>query len=393
MPGLLRWLGLVVPLVAIVVFTAAMLIRAGGGGIFAYWGAVMPLCWAGAAVLVMIKRPWHPVGWSLLWVALALNVTEDWTRLRGVPETWEPWLAFLFETCGGYVAYAGVVALLILFPDGTRGRSEGERRFGRALMLIMGAMLLLAVVSDPVGGSDGPDYSNPLGIALVPRALIETGYLLAFLVIAVAVVWLGRRQRQEAGEQRRRYTLILYSFALLLAALVLGISLGATDLAWLPAAGLWLWIPVAFAIAVVRHGLYGMDRLVSRTVTYVVVGVAVSLVFAVPAVVVPSLFGVSSDLAVASATLASAALFNPLRRRVRHAADQRFHRTRFDAELEASDFSTRLRTIHGFDKVSVELQRVVARTIQPASVSVWLNAPGSSKDTKAPTGHPEPGDP
>ncbi len=382
---ILRWAVLVLALAIVAVATAARPILDGRPLSDSLDFLLVPLAWAVAGAIVMAKRPWHPVGWALIWVAAGLAVTViEWTTLSRIPPSWGPWMAWAL-TCGGIFTYSALVVLLVVFPDGTADRTARERRFGAGLVSVMVTLLLLAAVSDPVGSTESVEYPNPLGLAWVPRAAIDLSYLGVFAVIAVSVVWMWVRRRRESGEVQRRYTLVLYSFALLIASLILGISLGeVAEVAWWPALILWHWVPVAFAIAVVRHGLYGVDRLVSRTVTYAVVGAALSVLFAVPVVLAPSLLGVSDDLAVAGATLASAAAFNPLRRRVRRAADRKFYRTRFDAESEMGEFSNYLRAVRGIDDIDAELQRTVARTIHPASISVWI--PGRPARGLSPTG-------
>jgi hypothetical protein len=81
--------------------------------------------------------------------------------------------------------------------------------------------------------------------------------------------------------------------------------------------------------------------------------------------------GFSTPPAVAIATLAAAALFSPLRRRVQHAVDKRFNRVRYDAELTAAAFAARLRDALDLDTVRAELQQTVDSAVQPAHISIW----------------------
>lgn len=134
----------------------------------------------------------------------------------------------------------------------------------------------------------------------------------------------------------------------------------------------WSVIPVAIGIAILRYRLYEIDRLVSRTVTYgcvvaVLVGVYIGGVFVLGAVL-----PLEGDVAVAAATLAVAALFNPLRRRIQVSVDRRFNRSRYDFEREVARFAGILRDRIDPEEVVAAWTRVVSDTMQPATVGVWL---------------------
>ena len=133
-------------------------------------------------------------------------------------------------------------------------------------------------------------------------------------------------------------------------------------------------IPAAVGIAIFKYRLYDIDRLISRTLAYVIVtgllvGVYVGLV------ILAGVLGFSTPPAVAVATLAAAALFSPLRRRVQRAVDKRFNRVRYDAELTVAAFATRLRDAVDLNTVRAELLGVVDSAVQPAHLSVWTAGP------------------
>jgi hypothetical protein len=370
----IRWIGLIAVIAATVIAAASALLTSSGPDVISL---VMPLLYLAAGLVVMAKRPWHVVGWLLLLMGLGLSLSTGPGASSSIDPRWYPWLAWIFEGWGGYYTYLVVVALLVAFPDGLGARSRGDRRFGWALIGTMGIFVSLAAVSTPVGGGDVAGgfapYPNPLGVDLVPKVLVDAGFIAAFIVIMAAVLSMWRRQRAEQGTARRRYTLVLFSFALLISALIIGITLSGElgDWVWLPALLAWLWLPFAFAVAVLRHGLYGLDRIVSRTVTYGVVALIVAIVYTVPVVALPTFFG-QNAVVIAAATFLAAAVFNPVRRRVQHAVDIRFNRSRYEADLEVEAFAQRLRTQAELDLVVSDLYEVVERTLQPLSTAVWI---------------------
>jgi hypothetical protein len=135
-------------------------------------------------------------------------------------------------------------------------------------------------------------------------------------------------------------------------------------------------LPAAIVAAVLRYRLYEIDRLVSRTVSYVVVVAVLVTVYVALVYLVSSVMPRRGDLAVVSSTLAVAALFDPLRRRVRVAVDRRFDRPRYGREREVARYLGRLRDEVTMDAVRHDLVEVVGATVGPRSASLWLAADG-----------------
>jgi hypothetical protein len=133
------------------------------------------------------------------------------------------------------------------------------------------------------------------------------------------------------------------------------------------------------AVAILRHHLYDIDRLVSRTLTYGLLTVVLGLVYAGAVVVLGQALnprGGDSPLAVAASTLLVAALFQPLRRRIQATVDRRFNRRRYDAAKTIESFSARLREQVDLDRLSADLVAVVEQTMEPRMVWLWLRPPG-----------------
>jgi hypothetical protein len=143
---------------------------------------------------------------------------------------------------------------------------------------------------------------------------------------------------------------------------------------------LWLWssysyivvLPLAVGASVLRYRLYDIDRLINRTLVYGLLTLLLGAGYAAVALVLGQLAGRDSSLAVAGATLAVAALFQPARRRVQLVVDRRFNRRRYDAARTIAAFSGRLRQHLDLDSLSAELLAVTDQTMQPTTMSLWL---------------------
>jgi hypothetical protein len=159
-----------------------------------------------------------------------------------------------------------------------------------------------------------------------------------------------------------------------------GLALGAPGapalLGW--AAGACLAVlPVATGAAIARYRLYDLDRIISRALAYGLLTVLLGGGYAGLVLGLGQLLGRQSSLVVAGATLAVAAVFQPVRRRVQRAVDRRFNRRRYDAAQTIAAFSARLRQEVDLDTLTAELLAVVEQTMQPTQVSLWLRPSGS----------------
>jgi len=133
-----------------------------------------------------------------------------------------------------------------------------------------------------------------------------------------------------------------------------------------------LIVPIALGMAILRFRLYEIDRLVSRTVSYATLGALLAGAFYNGVIGIQALFGASNDLAVAGTTLAVAALFDPLRRRLQLLMDRRFNRRKFEAERVAESFSVRMSSTTDTDELASDLTATLERTLAPASIGIWI---------------------
>jgi hypothetical protein len=286
--------------------------------------------------------------------------------------------------------------LLLLFPDG-RLPSARWRPLAWVSAITM-VLLVTAFVLAPASYDDRgfPGLQNPFGLqAFEPYIGVLYALLVLFtFCIAASAAGLISRYGSARGIERLqlRWLMAAGAAAALTYLPVVGISLwlGATaPVLDNPATGnnfpTWLenlqvvasvpfaLIPVAIGVAVLRYRLYAIDRLISRTVSYALIVGILICVYAGGVFLLGGLLPlVEGDLAVAASTLAAAALFNPLRKRVQQRVDRRFNRPRYDAELEVQRFAGRLQARLDLDELSDDLLDVVATSVQPSAASVWI---------------------
>jgi hypothetical protein len=131
-------------------------------------------------------------------------------------------------------------------------------------------------------------------------------------------------------------------------------------------------LPLATGAAILRYRLYDIDRIISRTLAWGLLTMLLAGGYAAVILTLGQLLGRDSSLAVAAATLAVAAVFQPARRRVQAVVDRRFNRRRHDAAQTVQAFSGRLREQIDLDVLQAELVAVVEQTMQPTQATLWL---------------------
>ena len=335
--------------------------------------------------LLTWRHPGHPVSWILAAAGLvsALNFATIEYGLAGsagrrhLPAAeyagwvqlwiWVPLIALI------------TVYLFLLFPDGhlpsPRWRPVGWLGGAFAIIAIAGLAFY--------PGSDRPDLPglrNPLGMtpAAVPFDAVVAG-LAGLLGCAVLAAWsLVVRSRWGTAVQRHQIKWLAYSGCLVALALVPAAALALTPgtSARIAAGAAFvavLAVPVAVAVAVLKYRLYDIDRIISRTLAYAIVTGLLLGMYAGLVLLATQVLTIKSPVAVAGSTLAAAALFNPLRRRVQRAVERRFNRARYDADKTVAAFAARLKDAVDLDSVRDDLAGVVHQALEPAHVSVWIS--------------------
>jgi hypothetical protein len=275
--------------------------------------------------------------------------------------------------------------LPLLFPE---GRPPSPRWRPLAILVLADCLVQMPIEAlrpgplvhtDPLTSADVPVGRNP--IALVAMEPVVSAYdvftgVVFFPLLAALVASVVERYRRALGIERYQLRWFLFAVAVqpttyvVSAPVANGLLAGRT---WYGVSELLPLAPAAaVAIVVLRYRLYEIDRIISRTATYAIVSAVLATVYAVVAVVPSTLFRLDSDLLVAAATVASAAVFVPLRRRVQSVVDRRFNRARYDARQVVDRFSSRLRAEVDITHLTDELRRVVGATVQPAHVTLWL---------------------
>jgi hypothetical protein len=135
-------------------------------------------------------------------------------------------------------------------------------------------------------------------------------------------------------------------------------------------------LPVSIGVAILKYHLYDIDRLISRTLAYAIVTGTLVGVYAGLVLLATRVLTVHTPVAVAAATLAAAAMFSPLRRRVQRAVDRRFNRARYDADKTVAAFAARLKDAVDLNSVRDDLAGVVQKALEPSHLSVWMSERG-----------------
>ena len=243
--------------------------------------------------------------------------------------------------------------------------------------------MFAAVLFGP-GAFEGLPIENPIALketSAVLRVLGEGGFYVTLVAILASVASLIVRYRQAVAEERQQLKWVALSVVVLAigvaGTVVWDMVNGSTELSddtgnLVIALSLTV-VPISIGMAILRYRLYDIDRIISRTVSYAVVTVLLGSTFAGLVFVLGGLLpSQGGSLVVAASTLAVAALFNPLRRRVQSIVDRRFNRSRYDLSRTIEAFAQRLNTEVDLDQLGRELQFVAGESMHPKSMSLWI---------------------
>ena len=342
---------------------------------------------AAVGVLVARHQPRNPNGWLLLGIAAAMLLSTAagaYSLLiyhlgRDLPlgpvglvlyQLWSPALA-LFSL------------VILLFPDGHLPSPRWRWAVWAYGLLCGGYLaLLIAVAVDAISGHRiRIDGYGGLTIVDYPTGRLAVAQSIILVLTVVLGVGFAVRQllswRRSSGLRRQQLKWLMFGAAICV------ICAGLSVPGYSVSSGIWAWLnnflsigvvalPISIGVAILRYRLYEIDRLISRTVAYTAVTGLLIGVYAAVVTMAHAVVSFRSPLAVAVATLAAVALFNPLRHRVQRLVDRRFNRAHYDAEKTIAAFAARMQDAADLDEVHRELLAVTYQVLEPARISVWV---------------------
>ena len=345
--------------------------------------AAVAVTYSTVGAVIASRRPGNAVGWLFCTIGLLLGIeifaveyakyallTRPGVLPAGVVAAW----------LGTWVWVPGVVLnvtfLLLLFPD---GRPPSPRWWPvawiAAALAALGSFVIGVMPWDEL--NVGVPADNPFEIAGIEALERE---IFAFVVVPgaasvlLSILSLILRFRRAQGVERQQLKWFVYAGGLYVLTIFIPINV-VHNLQVLTVT----FLPIAAGVAILRYRLYDIDRLINRTLVYGALTVVLALVYFGGVVslqyALRSLTGQESQLAIVASTLAIAALFTPLRRRIQVLIDRRFYRKKYDAAKTLEAFGSRLRRETDLDALSADLVGVARETLQPAHVSLWLRPP------------------
>ena len=374
----------------------------------AAWVLVLLVILSTMGALIVARQPANLIGWSFLAAGLGLALQAFATQYAIYALLTDPgalpggaWLAWIPIWLTIPAIYSAFAALVLLFPTG-RLLSP---RWRPVAWLVVGWIAGVTVGNftyppDAYLGVEAPVRLNEAA-GQIMTTIDGLAWLLGNLAIPAAAASLVVRFRRSRGQERQQLKWLAYAAAILgVGVLGLGLVTLLNQLGWVRAqstrpvavvlGGVAILgvtaLPVTAGSAILKYRLYEIDRIVNRTLVYGLLTTLLAAVYGGLVLGIGQLFGgIGTEPpsgAVAVATLAVAALFQPTRRNIQQAVDRRFNRRRYNTARTIEAFAARLRDQVDLDTLSSELLTVVDQTMEPTQVSFWLRAsPPDSSDT------------
>jgi hypothetical protein len=329
------------------------------------WSNLLPLVYFVLGAFIFWRRSddWMALLVSLTFIAALSTTTTD--ALARINPAWD-----VIGSVNDSFTSVLLIIIFYLFPDG-----RFVPRWTRWAALIVAVIQFFRIVRPEL-------YDRGFLILIVPFL----GSMLAAQVY--------RYSRVSDPVQRRQTKWVVFGLVVGLLPLVTYLTIifsipelrepGALGMIVLLLGNL-LWtsflvvLPVSFTIAMLRAGLWDIDLIIRRTLIYTVLTVILALVYLGSVVMLQRLMtpliGRESPLAIVASTLAIAALFQPLRRRIQNVIDRRFYRRKYDSQRVLESFAARLRNETDLDAMTHDMVQVVQETLQPTHASLWLREP------------------
>jgi hypothetical protein len=355
--------------------------------------SILTVSFSVVGALVASHRPRNPLGWIFLAVGFSqglVQFADTYAEYALITEPASLPGGPLMSWLGGFTWVPGFSLMItfvpLLFPN---GRLPSRR--WRPVAWLSAVPLAIFVVGMawlwPYRGRESMENPNwpPMPGGLI-GALLDLLIPLMWVCGLACVISLMVRFWYSRGVERQQIKWFAYAAAVFLTTMVvleylyLGPIMALLALPILPS------MPVAVGVAILKHRLYDIDVLINRTLVYGALTVLLASVYFGGVTLLQGVFraltGQESTLAVVASTLALAALFNPLRRRIQTFIDRRFYRRKYDAAKTLETFSAKLRDETDLDALNADLVGVVNETMQPAHVSLWLRPVADPWDKK-----------
>ncbi len=348
---------------------------------------VYPMTMSGLGVLILSRRPGHRIGQLLIAAGLGFDLSTlslEWAVYGYLTvEAVLPGVEFA-AWVANWIWVFGITLLNLIpavFPDGEFLSRRWRWLIGFPLLLFALQSLFAYMIQSPM--TSAYQIPNPFVTTATPTNIDLLNISFAFEVLVIALLSISVVVRYRASQQRERLQMkwMLFGVAIM-AALISVFGLGLLVGLEARKVGIFIWWvaglgPVlGIGVAMLRHQLYDIDIIIRRTLAYALLTVILALVYFGSVVTLQSLVAAFGDqqsaLVTVISTLAIAALFTPLRRRVQDFIDRRFYRRKYDAEQTLAAFANTARDEVDMERLACALLSVVEETMQPASVSLML---------------------
>jgi hypothetical protein len=344
--------------------------------------AFIVFAFSGVGAVIALRLPANPIGWLLNLIGLLFAVVIA----SSLGARWALQTGSLTKTLGEWIdvpSSAWVIALSLIgtqlplrLPDG-RLPSPRWRWFSRVTLALI-AVSLVGMMVQPGRVESVAGTANPVGSeSLKP---LTGAFFLVILSFIGGIAALVARYRRSSAHDRVQLRWVAFGGGVFLAVYLVTFPLNSSLSEDSAAAHAVLFVtqaafaalPISIGYAVLRHNLYDIDVVINRALVYGGLTATLAAAYVGSVLLLQLVLSPSSDLAIAASTLAVAALFRPARTRIQGLVDRRFYRRKYDAQRTLESFAARLRDEVALDALSTELRGVVAETMQPAHLSLWV---------------------
>ena len=361
------------------------------GSVEAVFVLATVLTFSVVGAIIASRQPRNAIGWIFCGIGLVVSLnslTGSYAEYRlaggSAPGSLAETAAWFSSWSWTLWLYVPTTFLLLLFPDGRLPSPRWRPVAWCAALGVIGFVAGSALKPGPL--EDFPRITNPYGVdSPILDAVAIAGAILAGASMVASAVSLIVRMRRAGRVERQQIKWLAYGGAVVVGA----VFVGGVIAVWIGEVGIsliiigLLGVPIFTGVAILRYRLYGIDVLINRALVYAPLTAMLALVYAGGVVGLQSAFraisGQESTLAVVASTLAIAALFNPLRRRVQGLVDRRFYRRKYDAAKTMAAFNARLREETDLDTLRADVVGVANATVQPEHASLWLRPDVSRK--------------